>query len=229
MVKNHLKTISVPRTWPVKRKEKIWITKPNSGSHSIASALPLNVILKDILNIAKSTKEVRFILQNKEILVDQIQRKDVKFGVGLMDTLSLIKNHYRMLFDQYGKMNFVEIPETEAKIKPSKILNKTCVKGKFQLNLSDGRNILVDKNEYKIGDSLLLELPSQKILKILPLQKDAYIFLVGGKHLGDHGKVEEVTNQHIVFKSNKKLVKTLKKYAIVIGKEKSEITLMRQK
>ena len=63
MVKNHLKTISVPKTWPVKRKEKVWITRPNSGSHTLQNSLSLNFVLKDLLNLGyilhKAIKAVR--------------------------------------------------------------------------------------------------------------------------------------------------------------------------
>ncbi len=229
MVKNHLKTIAVPRTWAVKRKSKVWITRPNSGAHSNSNALPLNVVLKDILNIAASTKEVKYILQNHEIWVDQRRRKDKKHGIGLMDTLSLplLEKNYRVLFNKFGKIKFVEISEAEAKIKPCKIMDKHNIKKKMQLNLSDGRNILVEKADFKTGDSLIIELPSQKIAKSLPLKKGSYIFLIGGQHLGAHGKVEEIQEQHIVFKSGKKLVKTLTKYVLVIGEDKPEITLIK--
>ena len=144
-----------------------------------------------------------------------------------MDTLSLplINKHYRLILSEYGKLSLIEISEQEAKTKPSKIANKTCIKGKFQLNMSDGRNLLTDKNDYKTGDSLLIELPSQKIIKHLPLQKGAYIFLIGGKHLGAHGKVESIQEKQIIFKSGDKLVKTLRRYALVLGEEKSEIKL----
>ena len=229
MVKNHLKTISAPKTWPVKRKEKIWVTKPNSGPHALQNSLSLNFVLKNFLKLAKTTKEVKYILQTHEILVDGVKRKDPKFNIGLMDTLfiSPLKKNYRLLFNKYGKIDFIEISEEESKIKILSILGKHCIKGKFQLNLFDGRNILTDKNEYKIRDSLLLELPSQKILKTLPLKKGSYIFIVGGKNLGAYGKIEEIQDKHLIFKHGSKFVKTLKKYGFVIGEDKPEITLIK--
>ncbi|MFA5142408.1 MAG: 30S ribosomal protein S4e [Candidatus Woesearchaeota archaeon] len=227
MVRNHLKVITAPRTWPVPRKNKVWITRPNSGAHKLSLSLSLNSVLKDILSFANTRKEVNYILGKQEVLVDGSKRTDKKFGIGIMDTLALplVKKYYRVMFDKFGKLSFVEITEHESKMKPAKIVNKTCVKGGIVLNLDDGRNIPVAKDTYKTGNSVIIELPSQKIVKQLPLQKGAYVYLIGGKHLGESGKVEELNGIHIIFKTHSKLIKTLTKYALVIGEEKPEIKL----
>lgn len=230
MVKNHIKALTVPKTWPVKRKSRVWMTKPQSGAHSLDFSLALNLAFKDVLNLAETTKEAKYILSSQEVLVDQKRRYDRKFGIGFMDTLSLplLGKHYRLSFDNQGRLKFMEIPENEAKLKLSKILNKTYARGKsrkLQLNLSDGRNILCDKDTYKTGDSLMLEMPSQKIMKHLPLKKGAYIYLVGGKHMGLHGRVEDIQEGQIVFKAHDAVMKTLKRYAFVVGEEKSEVTI----
>ena len=57
MVKNHLKTIAAPKTWPVKRKEKTFILRPQSGPHSLKGAISLNLILIDLLNFSTKKKD----------------------------------------------------------------------------------------------------------------------------------------------------------------------------
>ena len=52
------------------------------------------------------------------------------------------------------------------------------------------------------------------------------IYLIGGKHIGDMGKVEDVHGDKIRYKSRKgDVYETLKEYAFVIGKEKPSIKL----
>ena len=35
MVKNHLKRLAAPKTWGIKRKELVWITRPMPGAQSL--------------------------------------------------------------------------------------------------------------------------------------------------------------------------------------------------
>ena len=69
-MKRHLKRPEIPKTWLVKRRGIDFITRPNPGPHSYSLGLPMIVVLRDILGIAKNLKEVKFILYNNEILVD---------------------------------------------------------------------------------------------------------------------------------------------------------------
>ena len=120
----------------------------------------------------------------------------------------------------------MKIQKEETLLKPCKIIGKTMVRGKLQLNMFDGKNIFVDKNMYKVGDTLLLSLPEQKISKHLKLDKKSSIFLVGGKHTGEIGNVEDIKENKIIYKdSGGNLVETLKKYAFVVGDSKPLITL----
>jgi small subunit ribosomal protein S4e len=228
MVKNHLKVLVAPKTWPIERKCRVWVTRPNSGAHKLQNSLSLNTVLKDILNLAETRKEVNYILSNQQVLVDGKRRKDKSFAIGLMDTLALplIQKYYRMSLNSRGKICLVDISEHESKVKPVKILNKTYVKGRLNLNTDDGRNIIADKESYKTGNTLLIELPGQKIHKQISLKKGAQIFLTGGKHLGEVGKVEDIQNIHIIFKTHSKIVKTLTKYALAIGEDQPEVKVI---
>ena len=55
------------------------------------------------------------------------------------------------------------VNEKESSLKLCKIKGKNLMKGKINLNLHDGRNIITDNKEIKVGDSVLIELPAQKI------------------------------------------------------------------
>jgi ribosomal protein S4E len=51
----------------------------------------------------------------------------------------------------------------------------------------NGRNVLVEKDTYKTGDTLKIELPTQKILAHHPLAKGATAMVIGGSHTGSMG------------------------------------------
>ena len=228
MVKNHLKRLNMPRSWQVGRKLKKWVIRPNPGAHSLGYGLALDTLIKEILALASTSRESRNILLNKEIFVDGKVRSEKKLIVGFMDVVSIPKigKHFRILFSNKGKIVAVPIDEKESKMKLSKISNKSLVNGKVQLNLSDGRNLLVDKSDFAVGDSLLLELPSQKIVDIVKLEKGALICLIGGKHTNDVGKVEDLSGDKVTYTSKSgRTYQTLREYAFAIGKDKPLISL----
>lgn len=229
MTKRHIKRIAAPKTWNIMKKTSKFITKPNPGAHSLELGMPLSVVFKDILKRAKIAKETKKILQNNEILVDKKRRKEPKFIVGLMDVLSIPKTNenFRLVIDTKGRLSFIKINEREANIKVSKIIKKTKIKGgKTQLNLSGSRNIIVDKDEYKIGDSLLIELPGQKIREHIRFEKKSIAYLMGGKGVGHAGRLESIEGKTIKLKPKSgKVITTLRKYAFVIGKEKPVISV----
>src|SRR3989344_4386394 len=190
MVKKHLKRLAAPKTWHITRKTNTYVTKPRPGPHKLENCMPLGLLLKETLKLANTTREVKKMLNTNEIKIDGKGRKEV-----------------------------VKIKHDEAKSKPAKIVGKTMVKGKLQLNLYDGKNITADKSDYKVGDSVLLSLPEQKIMKHLKLEKKAAILLTGGKHIGETGHVEDISGTKIIYKDAKgEVVETSKEYAFVIHK-----------
>ena len=70
--KDHLKRLASPKSWPIKKKGIKWVKRPFPGPHSFKLGLPITIVLREMLCYAKTLKEVRSILNNKEILVDKI-------------------------------------------------------------------------------------------------------------------------------------------------------------
>jgi small subunit ribosomal protein S4e len=217
MTKRHLKTINAPKTWPVERKNKFWITRTNPGPHSLDSSLPLSVVFGEILEYTASAREVRRILNQGKILVNGRIRKEYKFPLGIFDVLEFPeKEHYRLLFNKRGKLSLNKIEDKEKDIFLFKITGKKILKNKFQFNFSNGENILSEDKKIKTGDTVIIE--GKKIKETFKLEKGAVIYLTGGKHVGTHGKVENIEENHITFSKEKENHETLKKYAFVVGK-----------
>lgn len=228
MGKEYLKRLAAPKSWQIRRKGFKFVTKPMLGPYSSAMGMPLVTLLKEVLDYANTTREVKNILNANEIKIDGKTRKDFRFAVGLFDTIEFkdINEHFRVILNRKGQLDLIKINKEEATIKPCKIIGKTMVRGKLQLNLSDGKNIVVDKNNYKVGDSIFLTLPEQKISKHLKLDKKSAIFLTGGKHIGEIGNVEDIVENKVIYKDQEgNLIETSKEYAFVIGDDKPLIKL----
>ena len=231
MAKRHLKRYFAPKAWQINRKRFSYVTKQNPGPHSSKISVPLNVILRDMLNFSSTTKESKIILRKKNVMADGKRRKNHKFPVGLFDVIEFkeINKSYRILLNKKGKLTLIEIGSDESNIKPCSIINKTAVKGKIQLNLNDGKNIFVDKDSYKTEDTISLELPKFTIKKHIGLKKDILIYLIGGKHIGEVGNVKDIIGNRIMYKGeNGDIIETSKKYAFVIGEDKPIITISKK-
>ncbi len=167
MSSNHLKRLAMPRSWPLPRKTTVWVSRPTPGAHALELCMPITLVIRDVLRLAKTAREVRFILHNELAKVDGRVVKDTRRGVGLMDVMTLGEEHYRCVLDHNGRLQYRRISADEASWKVCRIEGKTTIKGgRTQLNLHDGRNIIVDDpTEYSTGESLKLNLPDQKILE----------------------------------------------------------------
>jgi small subunit ribosomal protein S4e len=119
------------------------------------------------------------------------------------------------------------IDPDEAKWKLVRIENKKVVPGgNVQLNLHDGRNILLVSNEHRTGDVLKIELPSQKILAAFPQAAGSLALLTGGAHVGEMATVagfEEKKNPMPNLVKFKEGFSTIKPYVFIIGVTTPEI------
>lgn len=227
----HLKRLVIPRSWSLPRKTQPWATRPQPGPHPLEQSLPLAIVLRDYLQVADTNREVRRIMSRGHVLRDGQTVQQSKLGVGLMDVVSLplIKAHYRVLPDRRSRLQLEPIPAKNSRWKLARIQNKTHLRGgRLQLNLHDGRNLLVDKDKYQTGDVLKLKLPSQKLMAHLPLAQGNLALVIGGRHAGKVSPVESYVPRpglnptSITFKAG---FTTLKRYTFIIGKTKAEITL----
>ena len=189
------------------------------------------LILREKLGYCDTMREASLIVGAREVLVDGKPALDVKQIVGLMDVVSIpkTKEHYRILIDKLGKLILVKIKPAEAKTKIVRIENKTTVPGgKLQLNLHDGRNILIDKDEYKTGDVLKIEVPSQKIVARYPMEQGAIVLITSGRHKGeiatleDYNIIKSSRENEITFKEG---FSTTRPNVFVVGRDKPEITI----
>lgn len=200
--KKHLKRKPAPKFWPIHRKEFVWTIKPKPGPHPTSSCLPLALIIRDILGLAKTRKEAKAIISQGKMMVDGKVQRDELFSTGLMDIISIpeVEGTYRVLPSEKG-LTLHSIEKDEAGFKLCRIENKTIVSGgHVQLNLHDGRNILIrvkapkkpEEDVYRAMDTLKINVPDQEVVGHMKLVEGAPAIIVGGKNVGRHGKIVDI-------------------------------------
>ncbi len=211
------KRISAPKTYNIKRKHGTWVVRAMPGPHSKKTSIPVAILLRDILKITRNLKETKRTMNEGKIIVDGKVRKDIHFPIGFMDVVDipLLKKTYRIIYDTKGRLMPAETKEKNEKIvmiKSKKVKNKEYI-----YTTNDGRTI-VSKEKYNIGDSLLIEIPSQKILKHIPFKKDSLAYVINGKHVGKLAKIKEIEERTILLDINGKEERTIKEYVCAIPK-----------
>ncbi len=233
MVKYHQKSISAPKSWPLVRKKEVFTVRALPSGQPKQYALPIALFMKGIIKCANTQKEVKYIIHNKQVLINGNRVRDEKIPVGLFDVVEIpdLKECYRVFLDTHGRLIAVKIPEKEKQLNLVRIVGKNDVdKNNCQINGDNGRNILVPKKEaaqYRCGDSVLFNRSTKKIQAHLPFKTGCTLFFIGGKSMGMAATLDAVRDGVIGFTTLKGKAKaeTAQRYAVVIGAEKTEITL----
>lgn len=213
----HQKSISAPKTFPIPRKGKKWTIKPSPGPHSKDNCIPLGIVVRDILEYANSVKEVKKVLKAGKCEVDGKIVKDHRYPLGMFDSLKLGEEFYRLVPSKKG-FDLIKINEEEAGKKLCKVEDKKPIKdGKLQLNLNDGKNIIVNEDEMddlETGSSLVLSLPEMKVERIVERDSGQKVMITEGKNKGKIAQLKEF-----------KTVKGSERNRVIVESEKRKIDL----
>ncbi len=211
---SHLKRQKVPKNWPIARKGTTYVVRPN---FNIKGGIPVLIILRDILKVAENRREVKKIIHEKQILLNNKPVRDEKNNVLLFDVIRIIPTNkfYRMELSQKGKFKIVEIDIKDSGKKIAKVVNKKVIKGKkTQLNLSDGTNVLSNL-KCNIKDSVLINLLERKIETVIPFGEKAKALVLEGKHAGETGIINKIKDKTAEVKIEDKDVEILIKQLMV--------------
>jgi small subunit ribosomal protein S4e len=228
-----LKRGASPKAWTIPRKGTKWVKRPAPGPHAQDAAIPILLVLRDVRKVVASAREARLLLRQGNVRVDGRVVRDLAWGVGLFDTISLEKpldEHFRVMRDRSGRLILLPIAAKEANTKIGRVRFKHAVPGgKVEVTLHDGRNLLVAPSSvWKVGDSVQLELPKQKVVGHLPLAPGKLAYVSGGTHVGQLGRVErvEVRNSSqpnlVHFKEG---FSTIKEYVYIVGDQAPVVTM----
>jgi small subunit ribosomal protein S4e len=242
--KRHLKRFVVSKHIPIQKKAFKYTIKAAPGPHPAYDCIPMAIMLREMFHFARNMSEVKQILYERNVFVDGRVRTNRKYPLGFMDVLSFpkIQQHYRLIYSVKKGLRAIPIKETETKEKLCQIKNKNTIKnGLTQLNLHDGRNIIVNEEDklvdtYSTHDTIKISLPEQKILERYELKVGNYGFITSGRWMGKHGIIEEISGYGtkksrtitLTTPEGEKLV-TLYKYIFVIGNKSPSVTIDSEK
>ncbi len=236
----HLKRLASPEYWPIHRKESTWAPKPNAGAHRSSSCIPLGLIIRDELSLAKSRREVSGVLSKGKVRVDGRVRIEKNHAAGLMDVVEFPDANlaYRVLPVERRGLSLVRIPKDEAKFKLCKILRKgVAPRGLVRYGTHDGRSLIIPATEtgtvaYSTNDTLKISIPTQRVLSHIKFEKGNFALVTAGRNSGKSGKIIEVqpgtaTRPAMVTieDTTGKKFDTMVDYTFVVGTDKPTIKL----
>lgn len=199
----HLKRKTIGKFWPIPRKGTKYVALPD---HNQKESLPLVVVMRDILKLVRTAKELKKLLYEKQIQINHRLIRETNYPLSLFDVLSIpsAKKNYKAVLSKDKKIIFEEVSEKESIIKVFKVINKKVLgEKKIQLNLMHGKNIL-SKEKVNTGDSIVYDLKENRMIKIIPMEKGKNAYVMKGKHAGIAGKINE-----IVERGGKKIAKII--------------------
>jgi len=193
---------------PIPRKGTKYVVR--AASH-YTNGVPVVIAVRDMLKLAKTSKEVQKMINSKLLKINGKLVKDVKESIRLFNILDAGKK-YKLTLLPTGRFAF---EETSDKNRIVKVVNKSILKkGGLQLNLYDGTNILT-KDKINVGDSVELDFDS-KIKKVISLEKGKTVFIESGRSKGLSGKIENVNKNKVIVNLGERSVDLFKSHVIVI-------------
>ncbi len=192
---NKTKRLVISRATKIPRKVFFWAATPDAGKHNRESSVALLTVLRDYLSLGDKEREVTRMLNSGFIKLDGKVVKERGMAVGFMDVISVVPTdqHFRILYDNKGRLVAKEEVKKNSGIKPMKVFNKVTIKGgKTQLVLHDGQNVVTDDKSISTGDVLIMSVPDKKVQQIIKMQPGNKAFLTGGSHVGAVGTIKKI-------------------------------------
>lgn len=174
----------VTKKIPIVRKGTRYVARSRVD---LQNSVPVVLAIRDMLHLARTSKEVKKMINQKLLKINGKEVKDYRDSIRLFNILEADKT-YLLTFLPTGR--FVLEP-TKEKERPCKVLDKKILKGKkVQLNLHDGTNVL-SSEKISTNDTIYLDF-SGKIKKHVSFEKGKECFIVSGKYIGNKGKIQSV-------------------------------------
>ena len=223
-----LKRQMAPLFWGIARKEKRFVVTVKPGTHKKNYSIPTAVLLRDKMKIVSTLREAKSVIYAGKVTIDGVKRKSLHHGIGLMDVVELdgISDSYRLVPKDGTILTPIKINTDEKNKKIVKVTGKTSIKGgKTQIKFHDGRTLISDEL-VDVNDSCVLQIPEQKILEVIKIEKNTKILITRGINAGKTGEIKEikegtfVLTKRIVTTIDDKLIEIPIRLVIAVGKDK---------
>ena len=226
-----LKRQMAPLFWGITRKDKRFVVTVRPGPHGKNVSIPSAVFLRDMLKTVNTLREAKFAIYGGKVTVDGVKRKSLHHGIGLMDVIELdgLKEVYRLVPKDGTLLQPIIIKAEEKSKKLVRVKSKVSIKhGKTQIGFHDGRS-LIDETKVSVGDTCILQVPEQKILDVVKLEKDVLGLIVSGANAGKIGNITEIKEgtfvlpKRVIFKLEDREIEIPAEMIMPVGKDKPVI------
>ncbi|MCY4491658.1 MAG: 30S ribosomal protein S4e [Thaumarchaeota archaeon] len=228
-----LKRQMAPQFWGITRKNKRFVVNVRPGPHKKERSIPTAVFLRDMLNIVTTLREAKTTIYSGKVKIDGVVRKSLHHAIGLMDVIELenVPDIYRLVPKDKKILQPVKIDEADKSLKLVRVSSKTTISGgKTQIGLHDGRSIITDADA-NIGDSCLLKVPEQEILKIIKLEPGCQALVTRGVNAGQVGMIESIEEgtfilpRRVVLRLGERSIEIPSDIIILVGREEPLIKI----
>jgi len=211
-----LKRQMAPQFWGIARKDKRFVITVRPGPHPKEHSVPTAVFLRDVLKMVTTLREAKAAIYSGKVKIDGVVRKSLHHAIGLMDVVELenVPEIYRLVPLEGKLLKPVKIKESEKTKKLVQVRSKTTIsKGKTQIGFHDGRSTISDI-KLNVGDTCLIQIPEQKILEVIKLEKGSQVLVTSGINAGQVGKIESIEDGTFILP---------KRAVLILGERKIEI------
>lgn len=193
----HQKRTTVSKKIPIPRKGTKYVVRSNSH---LDNSVPVIVAVRDMLNLAKTLKEVKHMIHTGLLKINGRTVKDHKESIKIFNVLEADKAYVLELLPT-GRFTLEETKDSKKRL--CKVTNKKLItSNNIQFNLHDGSNV-ISKEKVSVGDSVYLD-NSSKIVSVSKLEKGAKAFVISGKYIGLNGSVVSVSGKKVEIKLDNK-------------------------
>lgn len=222
---HHLKRLAAPKSWSLAKTGGTFATRMRSGSHNKEISIPVNYVVAKLLNVAKTAREIAYILHSKNILVNGRVVTDRKAPVGLFDVVTVAKTHtnYRMLLNAHGRFRLIPISEESARLRITKVRAKDVVERVAYTRTLDGHNFRYVDPAVSVADTVVVDIAENKVVDYMRFEAGRTAFVFGGSNSGRVGVIQRIDVRidkksflHLVD-ANQKPFRVPAEKAIVIG------------
>lgn len=189
-----LKRQMAPKFWGIERKNKRFVVTVRPGPHSRHASIPSAVFLRDTIGMVQTLREAKKTIYSGGVTVDGLARRSLHHGIGLMDIVELanVSDIYRLVPVDGVLLKPIKIDPAEKMKKICKVISKNTIRGgRTQIGFHDGRCLISDEKA-SVGDSCLMQVPEQKIVEVLPMEKGARVMIIRGTNAGRTGSIIDI-------------------------------------
>lgn len=200
--KKHLKRLNAPSHWMLDKLGGVYAVRPRAGPHRLLESIPLSLVIRNRLKYALTNKEVNYIAKQRFVKVDGRIRTDPKFPAGFMDVITIEKtgDRFRLLYNTKGKFILHKIKGNEVGVKICRIKKRGYAPNRTPfLTTHDGRTLRFADPNIAVGDSVLLDVKTNKVLEWAKLKLGSLVCVTGGHNTGRIGELVDIERHPLTF------------------------------